>query len=172
MSPSPYAEVHPSVRLLLGPGPANVHPCVLQAMSAPILGHLDPELLTIMDDIKAMLKLLFRTQNELTLALSGTGSAGMEACLLKRRGARGEGDLGVGGYFGWALTEVARRLGAEVIGLEYPWGEIADPERVIRTCREHKDAKVLALVHAKPRPGCASRWRRSDRKSPAGTRSF
>ena len=82
MLSSPYTEIHPSVRLLLGPGPANVHPRVLQAMSAPVLGHLDPDVLTIMDDIKEMLRMLFRTENEVTLALSGTGSAGMEACLL------------------------------------------------------------------------------------------
>jgi len=153
MSPSPYAEMHPSVRLLLGPGPANVHPRVLQAMSAPILGHLDPELLTIMDDIRAMLQLVFRTQNELTLALSGTGSAGMEACLLNVVEPGEKVIVGVGGYFGWRLTEVARRLGAEVIQLDYPWGDIADPERVIQTYRQHQDAKVLALVHAETSTG-------------------
>lgn len=153
MSPLTYAEVHPSVRLLLGPGPANVHPRVLQAMSAPLLGHLDPDLLTIMDDIKEMLRLLFRTENELTLALSGTGSAGMEACLLNVVEPGDKVIVGVGGYFGWRLTEVARRLGAEVIELEYPWGEAADPGRVIQTLGENKEAKVLALVHAETSTG-------------------
>ncbi len=153
MPSSPYTEIHPSVRLLLGPGPANVHPRVLQAMSAPLLGHLDPDVLTIMDDIQEMLRLLFRTQNEMTLALSGTGSAGMEACLLNVLEPGDKVIVGVGGYFGWRLTEVAGRLGAEVIKLEYPWGKIANPEQIIQTLSKHKDAKVLALVHAETSTG-------------------
>jgi alanine-glyoxylate transaminase/serine-glyoxylate transaminase/serine-pyruvate transaminase len=99
-------------RLLLGPGPSNVHPRVLRAMAQPLVGHLDPAFLALLDRVQAALRRLFGTENELTLPLSATGSAGMEACLVNLLEPGDEIVVGVAGVFGERMAEVARRAGA------------------------------------------------------------
>ena len=114
MAPGPAEELIPSQRILLGPGPSDVDPRVLRAMSTPILGYLDPEFIKIMDGVAEMLREIFGPTEALTLPVSGTGSAGMEAALAN---LLEPGDVAVvveNGYFGLRLTEIASRQGAKV----------------------------------------------------------
>src|SRR5207244_9874948 len=113
-------EFIPPSRLLLGPGPSMVHPRVLAAMAAPLLGHLDPAFVAMMDEVKALLRLVFVTQNALTFPISGTGSAGMEACVVNLVEPGDEVVVGVNGVFGTRLSEVAERAGAAVRRIEAP----------------------------------------------------
>ena len=98
----------------MGPGPSDTHPRVLEAMARPTIGYLDPQLLALLDDIQDMLRAVFGTQNELTLAVSGTGMAGMEACLANLLEPGDRMLVGVAGFFGQRLVQVAQRIGAEV----------------------------------------------------------
>ena len=140
-------------RLLLGPGPANVDPRVLQALAAPLQGHLDPEFLDTLDAIKQALKQLFRTESATTLVVSGTGSAGMEACLVNTVEPGSKVLVGVGGYFGARICEVARRLGAEVVEVNYNPGQPLDPGQMIEALKAHPDARIVAVVHAETSTG-------------------
>jgi alanine-glyoxylate transaminase/serine-glyoxylate transaminase/serine-pyruvate transaminase len=152
MTPQLVSELNPSPRLLLGPGPSSVHPRVLRAMATPLLGYLDPEFLTLLDETQALLRHAFQTANTLTLPVSGTGMAGMEA-LLANLLAPGERLLVcAAGFFGNRLEEVARRHGAEVVKLDKPWGEVFAPEEVEAALRAHP-AKVLAIVQAETSTG-------------------
>ena len=142
----------PPFRLLMGPGPSNVAPSVLEAMSRPVLGHLDPLFVKMMDEIKAMLRLVFQTGNEMTFPVSGTGSAGMEFCFVNLIEPGDEVIVGVNGVFGGRMADVAERCGARVIKVEAPWGRIIEPEQVaqaLRNCR----AKLVAIVHAETSTG-------------------
>src|SRR5688500_17336417 len=114
-------------RLLLGPGPSNAAPSVLKAMSQPLLGHLDPLFVRMMEDIKGMLRQVFLTKNEMTFPVSGTGSAGMEFCLVNLIEPGDEVVVAVNGYFGARLVEIADRCGARVTKIEAPWGKIIEP---------------------------------------------
>jgi alanine-glyoxylate transaminase/serine-glyoxylate transaminase/serine-pyruvate transaminase len=139
-------------RLLLGPGPANVHPRVLAAMSNPPVGHLDPSFLALMNEVQDLLRYAWQTDNELTIAVSGTGSAAMEATLAN---AIEPGDavlVGVKGYFGDRLVDMASRYGAEVQKLTKPWGEVFSLEEIKAGLEKHRPA-VLALVHAETSTG-------------------
>ena len=127
MSEATFPPLDPSRRLLLGPGPSEVSPRVLEALAKPTIGHLDPEFLAIMDASRRMLGQIFRTDNELTLAVSGTGSAGMEACVVNLIEPGDEMIVCVAGVFGGRMLEVARRCGAEVHAVEAAWGETIDP---------------------------------------------
>ena len=127
------SELSPPSRLLLGPGPSLVHPRVLRAMSAPLLGHLDPEFLTIMNQVQTLLRAVFQTGNPFTIAVSGTGSAGMEAVLVN---AIEPGDpviVGVNGVFGGRMATIVDRCGGRLIRVEAPWGQIIDPETIAQT---------------------------------------
>lgn len=139
-------------RILMGPGPSNVDPRVLRAMTHQPIGHLDPDFLSIMDEVREGLRRLFRTQNGLTFPISGTGSAGMEACLAN---LIEEGDrvlVFVKGYFGDRMAQMAKRLGAEVIVEEQEWGKAFDPDEACCAIRKHRP-KVVALVHAETSTG-------------------
>src|SRR5688500_14835321 len=105
-------ELNPCPRFLMGPGPSDVHPLVLRAMSCPMIGHLDPQFLTIMDEIKEMLRQVFRTKNDLTFAISATGSAGMEACFVNLLEPGDQAVICVAGVFGNRMADVAARCGA------------------------------------------------------------
>jgi len=142
-----------SERLLLGPGPSNVYPEVVCASTRPLLGHLDPEFLALLDDTAARLRAVFRTRNALTLPISGTGSAGMEACFVNLLEPGDTAIVGVNGVFGERMCEVARRCGAEVVRVDEPWGRAIDPERLIDAQRTHPEARVLAVVHAETSTG-------------------
>lgn len=142
-----------SDRLLLGPGPSNPYPEVATAFARPLLGHLDPEFLRLLDDTAARLRLVFGTDNELTLPVSGTGSAGMEACFVNLVEPGDTVIVGVNGVFGERMCEVARRCGAEVVRVEAPWGRALDPQRLLDAQRADPGARLVAVVHAETSTG-------------------
>lgn len=139
-------------RVLMGPGPSDVPARVLAAMGRPTVGHLDPVFLDLLDQTRARLREVIGTENELTLPVSGTGSAGMETCVAN---AVEPGDrvlVGINGVFGQRLAEVARRAGAEVIEVQLPWGRSVDPERM-RDAAQGRKFKLLCVVHAETSTG-------------------
>jgi len=139
-------------KLLLGPGPSNAHPTVLQAMNTSPLGHLDPDFLKVMDEIQSLLRYVWQTENPLTIAVSGTGSAAMEATIAN---AVEPGDvvlIGVAGYFGNRLVDMAGRYGADVRTITKPWGQVFSLEE-LRTAMETHRPAILALVHAETSTG-------------------
>ncbi|MGL4880135.1 MAG: aminotransferase class V-fold PLP-dependent enzyme, partial [Waterburya sp.] len=139
-------------RLLLGPGPANVNPRVLAAMGISPVGHLDPTYLALMDEIRDLLRYAWQTENELTISVSGTGSAAMEATIAN---AVEPGDVvlvGVKGYFGNRLVDMAGRYGTDVRTMTKPWGQVFSLEEIKTNLATHKPA-VLALVHAETSTG-------------------
>jgi alanine-glyoxylate transaminase/serine-glyoxylate transaminase/serine-pyruvate transaminase len=140
-------------RLLLGPGPSNPYPEVMEAFQRPVLGHLDPDFLVVLDEIADRLRAAFRTENALTLPISGTGSAGMEACFVNVLEPGDTTIVGVNGVFGERMCEVARRAGAEVVRVDEPWGRAIDPQRLLDARAEHPRARVLAVVHAETSTG-------------------
>src|SRR5918997_2603722 len=122
-------KVNPPLRTLLGPGTSPVHPRVLQALSLPVIGHLDPKFLEIMDQNMDMLRELFQTKNRLALPMSGTGSAGMETCFVNLLEPGDAVLIGVSGVFGTRMVDVAQRCGAQVDSVEAKWGTALDPEQ-------------------------------------------
>src|SRR5438270_2404339 len=145
-------QLSPSPRLLLGPGPSDVHPRVLSAMATPLLGHLDPAFLEIMADVQGMLRDAFLTKNEVTIPVSATGMAGMEACAVNLMEPGDSVVVCVMGYFGQRMVEVAGRTGAQLAVLEQPWGEVFDLTR-IREALKQVRPKILTVVHAETSTG-------------------
>jgi alanine-glyoxylate transaminase / serine-glyoxylate transaminase / serine-pyruvate transaminase len=150
MSAAPKAN--PPVRTLLGPGPSPVSPRVLQALSLPVVGHLDPKFLDLMDQIMAMLREIFQTKNRLALPMSGTGSAGMETCFVNLVEPGDAVLIGVNGVFGTRMIDVAQRCGAQVDTVEAEWGAALDPQS-FKGALEKKQYKLVALVHAETSTG-------------------
>ena len=140
-------------RLLLGPGPSPVAPRILEAMARPTVGHLDPQLLALMDEVQEGLRGVFGTANPMTFALSATGSAGMEAALANVLEPGDVAVIGINGVFGTRLAEMARRMGAEIVIVEAPWGEPIPEGRFLEEVRRHPGARVAALVHAETSTG-------------------
>lgn len=149
---TPIAPVAPPRRILMGPGPSDIPPRVLAALAAPTVGHLDPYFLRIMDETQEMLRQVFCTQNRLTLAISGTGSAGMETCVVNLVEPGDRVLVGVNGVFGGRMADVARRCGAEVATIERPFGEVFTPEEVAAAVQQVRP-KVVGLVHAETSTG-------------------
>ncbi len=147
-----FSDLDPSPRVLLGPGPSMVPSRVLAALSAPLVGHLDPEFLAVMNQVQQLLRYVFQTQNELTIPISGTGSAGMEAALVNFIEPGDDVLIGVNGYFGERLCDMAGRIGARVDRLERPWGEVFDPDEV-NAALARRPYKLLAVVHAETSTG-------------------
>lgn len=148
-----FRSFHPSRRILLGPGPSETPDRVLQAMASPTLGHLDPEYLTLMDELKQLLQEIFRTKNGLTLAVSGTGSAGMEAAVVNLLEPGDEALVCVNGVFGGRMKDVMERTGATVRAIEAPWGETIPPERIAEELRKYPATAVVGIVHAETSTG-------------------
>jgi alanine-glyoxylate transaminase/serine-glyoxylate transaminase/serine-pyruvate transaminase len=146
------SEPSPGRRLLLGPGPSNVHPRVLEAMARPLYGHLDPAFLALLDEVQSGLRRLFGTTNALTLPLSGTGSAGMEACLCNLLEPGDEIVVGVAGVFGERMCDVASRLGAQVTPVRTQPGTIL-PHAAMAEAIERVQPRVVAFVHAETSTG-------------------
>jgi alanine-glyoxylate transaminase/serine-glyoxylate transaminase/serine-pyruvate transaminase len=142
-----------SDRLLLGPGPSNPYPEVTAAFARPLLGHLDPDFLAILDETCDRLRTVFKTKNALTLPISGTGSAGMEACFVNLLEPGDSVIVGVNGVFGERMCEVARRCGANVVRVESPWGSAIDPQRLLDAQRSLPSARLVAVVHAETSTG-------------------
>jgi alanine-glyoxylate transaminase/serine-glyoxylate transaminase/serine-pyruvate transaminase len=146
------SELTPSPRILMGPGPSDVHPRVLRAMATPVVGHLDPDFLAIMNETQDMLRNVFQTKNPLTFPVSGTGGAGMEACVVNLVEPGDKMVVCVKGFFGQRLIDVAGRAGSAVTAIERPWGEVFDLE-TIRDALKKVRPKVLAIVHAETSTG-------------------
>ncbi len=137
----------------MGPGPSNPYPEVVTAFGRPLLGHLDPEFLHVLDETCDRLRTVFRTRNPLTLPISGTGSAGMEACFVNLVEPGDTVIVGVNGVFGERMTEVARRAGASVVRVEAEWGAPIDPQRLLDAQTGAPHARLLAVVHAETSTG-------------------
>lgn len=152
MKSTRYTDLDPSPRILLGPGPSTAAPRVLRAMATPLVGHLDPQFLTLMDEVQQLLRYVFQTENKFTIPVSGTGSAGMEAALCNfiERGDRVL--IAINGYFGERLFDMAGRYGAQVDRIDRPWGEVFDPAE-IKEALKSKNYKLIALVHAETSTG-------------------
>lgn len=152
MQAKSYQDLNISPRILLGPGPSMVAPRVLNALSTPVIGHLDPEFLALMQEVQELLRFVFQTKNELTVPISGTGSAGMEAALCNFIEPGDNVLVAVLGYFGERIFEMAGRYGAQVDRIDRPWGEVFDPDE-IKTALSQKNYKILAFVHAETSTG-------------------
>lgn len=139
-------------RLLLGPGPSAVHPRILQALSSPTIGYLDPQFFAVMDQVQEGLRAVFQTANPITLPVSGTGSAGMEASLCNFIEPGDSVLVGVNGFFSQRMCEMASRYGAEVRRIEKPWGEVFTLDEV-RAELDKKPARLAAFVHAETSTG-------------------
>ena len=147
-----YGELKPSPRILMGPGPSNVNSRVYKAMTTQMLGYLDSEFITIMDETVDMLRAVFNTNNTLTIPVSGTGTAGMEAALCNIIEPGDEIIVCIKGYFGGRIKEIAERCGGKPTIVEAPWGTIIPPEKV-KDALEKVKAKVVAIVHAETSTG-------------------
>ena len=153
---SMFNSFHPPVRTLMGPGPSDVNPRILEALSRPTVGHLDPAFIDMMDEVKALLQYVFQTKNELTLPVSAPGSAGMETVftnLLER------GDKAIicqNGVFGGRMKENVERCGAEAVMVQDDWGTAVDLNKVEDALKANPDAKLLAFVHAETSTGVRS----------------
>ncbi len=148
-----YLDLNPPQRILLGPGPSNVHPRVQMAMLAPVVGHLDPYFITIMEDTMKLLRKVFRTNNMLTFPISGTGSAGMEASFCNFLEPGDVAIIGVNGLFGERMVDNAQRCGAKVIPLNAEWGRIIEPEVIEKALKSEERVKLIALVQAETSTG-------------------
>jgi alanine-glyoxylate transaminase/serine-glyoxylate transaminase/serine-pyruvate transaminase len=142
----------PPDRILLGPGPSDVHPRVRAALAAPLLGHLDPDFTPLLDEIAEQLRTVLGTRNRVTFPVSGTGSAGLEAVVVNLVEPGDDVVIGVNGVFGGRLAEVARRAGAQVHTVEAPWGRIIEPWAFLAAVEAHRP-RMAAIVHAETSTG-------------------
>ena len=156
MIPNYIKEFQPPSRILMGPGPSNVHPRVLQAMTAPILGHLDSQFFEVMEDVCDMLRQVYHTDNYMTLPLSSTGTGAMEASCVN---LLEPGDTAIvcrNGYFGDRLSDIAKRCGAEVFVVDSSWGNPVDIEALGEELNKHPKVKMVGMVHAETSTGSLS----------------
>jgi alanine-glyoxylate transaminase / serine-glyoxylate transaminase / serine-pyruvate transaminase len=149
----PLKNFIPPRRLLLGPGPSMVHQRVLRALSTPLIGHLDPAFLALMDDIQTLLRVVFQTKNRFTIAISGTGSAGMEASIANIIEPGDTMVVGVNGLFGTRLATIVERCGGKTILIEAPWGQIIEADALEAVLRRSGPVKAVAIVHAETSTG-------------------
>ncbi|MGK7891838.1 MAG: alanine--glyoxylate aminotransferase family protein [Leptolyngbyaceae cyanobacterium] len=139
-------------RLLLGPGPSNAHPNVIEAMNFQPIGHLDPAYLQLMDEVQSLIRYTWQTSNQMTLPVSGTGSAAMQATLANTVEPGDVVLVGVNGYFGHRMMDMAERYRADVRSIHKPWGEIFSLEEIRAALEEHRP-RILGLVHAETSTG-------------------
>ena len=149
---SDIPALDPPRRTLMGPGPSGADPSVLAAMGLPILGHLDPEFMRIMDECQTMMRRVFRTANDVTLATPGTGTSGMEAAVMNLLQPGDRAIVGICGYFGERIAQMAARTGADVTRVTAPWGSPIAPDDVERALRD-RPARLVAVVHAETSTG-------------------
>ncbi len=151
-----YTPFDPPKRTLMGPGPSDVPDRIVQALARPTVGHLDPAFIGLMDEIKELLRYAFRTTNELTMPVSGPGTAGMESLVVN---LVEPGDTMVvcqNGVFGGRLADMARRAGGDVVVVEDPWGRAVDPDKLKETLEDHPEARLVGFVQAETSTGAAS----------------
>lgn len=146
----------PPERILMGPGPSNVHPRVLSAMSRPTIGHLDPKFIELMDEIKELLKYAFQTKNEVTFAVSGPGSVGMETCLVNLLEPDSKILVCINGVFGGRMKSISERCGAKPVVVTAPWGMAIDLNLFEDTLKKNKGINVCSFVHAETSTGAKS----------------
>ncbi len=144
---------NPPKRILMGPGPSDAHPRVLKAMASPLIGHLDPEFVKMMDEVKSMVQQTFLTENQLTFVVSAPGSAGMETCLANLLEPGDECIICINGVFGGRMMDIAERCGAKVHKVEVEWGKIIEPQQVKEALGKCPRPKLVALVHAETSTG-------------------
>ncbi len=149
---SPFAPLVPPVRVLLGPGPSDVAPSVLRALAAPTFGHMDPATFEVMRELASMLRSIYETKNEWTLAVTGTGTSGMEASLANLIEPGDRVLVAVHGYFGARLVEIASRAGATVVHVEQEWGRPSDVAK-LRAAAAGGKFKLVCAVHAETSTG-------------------
>ena len=147
---------HPPQRTLMGPGPSDVSPRVLEAMSRPTLGHLDPVFVAMMDEVKALLKYAFQTGNELTMPVSAPGSAGMETCFVNLVELGDKVIICQNGVFGGRMKENVERCGGIAVMVQDEWGRAVDPQKLEDALKANSDAKIVAFVHAETSTGAVS----------------
>ena len=147
-----YGQLNPPERTLMGPGPSDVHPRVYRAMAAPIVGHLDPEFLKVMEETKELLRYVFETKNRLTIPMSGTGSAGMETCICNLLEPGDRAVVCINGVFGTRMKDVIERTGATPVVVNAEWGKPIAPEEV-RNALKDCGAKLVGIVHAETSTG-------------------
>ena len=150
------SSFHPPVRTLMGPGPSDVNPRVTAAMAQPTIGHLDPEFVGLMDDIKGLLQYAFKTNNRLTIPVSAPGSAGMECCFVNLLEPGDKAIVCQNGVFGGRMKENVERCGATAIMVQDDWGKAVDPQKVEEALKANPDAKLVAFVHAETSTGARS----------------
>ncbi|WP_039035776.1 pyridoxal-phosphate-dependent aminotransferase family protein [Shewanella sp. ECSMB14102] len=147
---------NPPRRILMGPGPSDVYPQVLAAQSRPTIGHLDPLFVAMMDELKSLIQYAFQTRNEMTIAVSAPGSAGMETCFVNLVEPGEKVIVCRNGVFGDRMRQNVERIGAEAVMLDFEWGTAVDPEVVEAALKAHPDAAFLAFVHAETSTGALS----------------
>jgi alanine-glyoxylate transaminase/serine-glyoxylate transaminase/serine-pyruvate transaminase len=146
----------PPVRTLMGPGPSDVHPRVLAALSRPTIGHLDPLFVGMMEELKELLRYAFRTQNRLSMPVSAPGSAGMETCFVNLVEPGDQVVVCVNGVFGSRMKENVERAGGRPIVVDDPWGRAVDPNKLDDALAAHPEARIVAFVHAETSTGACS----------------
>jgi len=151
--PAPF---NPPTRTLMGPGPSDVPPRVLEALSRPTIGHLDPRFVEMMEEVKGLLQYAFMTENALTMPVSAPGSAGMETCFANLVEPGDKVIVCINGVFGGRMKENVVRCGGEAVVVEDEWGSVVDPQKVEAALKAHPDAKILAFVHAETSTGAQS----------------
>ena len=150
------ASFNPPTRTLMGPGPSDVPPRVLEALSRPTIGHLDPRFVEMMEEVKGLLQYAFMTENALTMPVSAPGSAGMETCFANLVEPGDKVIVCINGVFGGRMKENVVRCGGEAVVVEDEWGSVVDPQKVEAALQGHPDAKILAFVHAETSTGAQS----------------
>ncbi|ACL72635.1 Alanine--glyoxylate transaminase [Thioalkalivibrio sulfidiphilus HL-EbGr7] len=151
-----FKSFHPPVRTLMGPGPSDVNPRVLAAMSRPTIGHLDPVFVDMMDEMKGLLQYAFQTRNALTLPVSAPGSAGMETCFVNLVQPGDTVVVCANGVFGGRMKENVERCGATPVMVEDEWGKPVDPQKLEDALKAHPQASTVAFVHAETSTGACS----------------
>jgi alanine-glyoxylate transaminase/serine-glyoxylate transaminase/serine-pyruvate transaminase len=155
IDPKDFRDINPGDRLLMGPGPSDVPARVLQAMAAPCIGHLDPYFLATMNETQQLLRHLFQTGNALTMPVSATGSAGMEACFVNLVECGDEVVVAVNGVFGTRMCDIVNRIGGKLIQVDCEWGRAVDPAAVAKAVKGCQP-KVVAVVHAETSTGACT----------------
>ncbi len=150
------SSFHPPQRTLMGPGPSDVSPRILEAISRPTIGHLDPAFIGMMDELKGLLKYAFQTENELTMPISAPGSAGMESCFVNLVEPGDKVIICQNGVFGGRMKENVERCGGVAVMVEDRWGDAVDPQKLDDALKANPDAKVVAFVHAETSTGAQS----------------
>lgn len=152
----PIRSFHPPQRTLLGPGPSDIHPRTIAAMGQPVVGYLDPIFVEMMEELKTLLRYVYKTENALTFPASGPGSVGMETCFVNLVEPGDKVIVCRNGVFGGRMIENVERCGGTAIVVEDAWGEPVDPQKVEDAFKANPDARILAFVHAETSTGCAS----------------